>query len=136
MASPPLSSVPDPDLAPPVPESVRPDSSSPPDALPPAGGGPNLTHVPPESRPAVRRLHAQVERAATALERLQRENERLRRRLAALEQRPALQPDTTTLVLDDEPQDLRARLSSFIDTIDAFLSDDAPAPSSASPPSS
>jgi hypothetical protein len=77
-----------------------------------------------------------VERAATALERLQRENERLRRRLAALEQRPALQPDTTTLVLDDEPQDLRARLSSFIDTIDAFLSDDAPAPSSASPPSS
>lgn len=136
MASLSPSPVPDSDLAPPVPESVRPSSPSPSSPGSPPAEGADLTHVPPASRPAVRRLRAQVEQATAALERLQRENERLRRRLEALEQRPALQPDTTTLVLNDESHDLRTRISSFIDTIDAFLADEAPAPSSAPHPSS
>ncbi len=97
--------------APPVPDSIRPPDSN----------DEELTHLPPEYRAVVRRLRAQVERATTALNRLQAENERLRRRVEELEQRPALQPDTTTFVLDDEPDALRDRISAFIDAIDLYL---------------
>lgn len=97
--------------APPVPDSIRPTDSD----------EEELSHLPPEHRAVVRRLRAQVERATTALERLQDENERLRRRVEELEQHPALQPDTTTLVLDDDPDALRGRISSFIDAIDTYL---------------
>jgi hypothetical protein len=69
----------------------------------------------------VRRLQVQVERATTALNRLQAENERLRRRVDELEQRPVLQPDTTSLVLDEDPETLRDRISTFIDAIDTYL---------------
>lgn len=100
------------DPAPPVPDSIRPTD---PDT------DEQLTHLPPEYRAVVRRLRAQVERATTALNRLQAENERLRRRVEELEQRPALQPDTTTFVLDDDPNALRDRISSFIDAIDTYL---------------
>jgi len=100
------------DPAPPVPDSIRPTDSDP---------GEELTHLPPEYRAAVRRLQVQVERATTALNRLQAENERLRRRVDELEQRPALQPDTTSLVLDEDPETLRDRISTFIDAIDTYL---------------
>lgn len=96
--------------APPVPDSIRPTDSD-----------EELTHLPPEHRAVVRRLRTQVERATTALERLRAENERLRRRVEELEQRPALQPDTTTFVLDEDPDALRDRISSFIDAIDTYL---------------
>jgi len=99
------------DPAPPVPDSIRPTDSD----------EEELTHLPPEHRAMVRRLRKQVERATTALERLQAENERLRRRVDELEQRPALQPDTTTFVLDDDPDALRDRIASFIDAIDTYL---------------
>ena len=100
------------DPAPPVPDSIRPTDSAP---------GEELTHLPPEYRAAVRRLQVQVERATTALNRLQAENERLRRRVDELEQRPVLQPDTTSLVLDEDPETLRDRISTFIDAIDTYL---------------
>ena len=100
------------DPAPPVPDSIRPTDSAP---------GEELTHLPPAYRAAVRRLQVQVERATTALNRLQAENERLRRRVDELEQRLALQPDITSLVLDEDPETLRDRISTFIDAIDTYL---------------
>jgi len=107
--------------APPVPDSIRSTDSD-----------EELTHLPPEHRAVVRRLRTQVERATAALERLQAENERLRRRVEELEQRPALQPDTTTFVLDDDPDALRDRISSFIDAIDVYLENGTPASGNAS----
>ena len=111
--------------APPVPDSIRPTDLD---------DDEELTHLPPEYRAAVRRLQAQVERAATALNRLRAENERLRHRVEELEQRPALQPNTTTFVLDDEPDALRNRISTFIDAVDAYLEDGTSAPTDAGPP--
>lgn len=105
-------SIPESDPAPPMPSSIRPGASD---------SEEDLTHLPPEYRAAVRRLHAQVDRATAALTHLEAENERLRRRVEELEQRPAIQPDTTTLVLDDDPETLRDRISSFIDAIDTYL---------------
>ena len=112
MDAPPHASLPHSDPAPPVPDSIRPTDSDP---------GEELTHLPPEYRAAVRRLQVQVERATTALNRLQAENERLRCRVDELEQRPVLQPDTTALVLDEDPETLRDRISTFIDAIDTYL---------------
>jgi uncharacterized coiled-coil protein SlyX len=111
-------SVPESDPAPPVPDAVRPGASS---------SEEDLTHLPPEHRATVRRLRAQVDRATTALNRLQDENERLRRRVEELEERPAVQPDTTALVLDNDPEALRDRISSFIDAIDTYLENGTPA---------
>lgn len=112
MSAPSPRSVPESNPAPPVPDAVRADASS---------DNEDLTHLPPEYRATVRRLRAQVDRATTALNRLQAENERLRRRVEKLEQRPAIQPDTTALVLNDGPEALRDRISSFIDAIDTYL---------------
>lgn len=112
MDEPTRASLPDSDPAPPVPESVMPDETSPDD---------DLSHLPPEYQDTVRRLRAEVDRATTALDRLQAENERLRRRVAELERRPAVHPDTTTLVLDDDPSALRDRISAFIEAIDTYL---------------
>lgn len=118
-------SLPNSDSAPPVPDSIRPTNSD----------DEELAHLPPEHRDVVRRLRAQVEQATSALKRLQAENERLRRRVEELEQRPALQPDTTTFVFDDEPGALRDRISGFIDAIDLYLEDDASVPTNARSPS-
>jgi len=98
--------------APPVPDSVRRTDSE-----------EDFTHLPPEYQAAVRRLREKVDRATTALNRLKAENERLRRRVEELEQRPAVHPDTTTLVLDDDPSALRDRISAFIEAIDTYLDD-------------
>ncbi len=84
----------------------------------------------------VRRLRAQVDRATSALHRLQAENQRLRRRVEELEEHPALHPDATTFVLDDEPNVLRERISSFLDAIDTVLEEPPPSDSSSSPHSS
>ena len=113
MDEPPPSSVPNSDPAPPVPDSIRPTDSEHDD----------LAHLPPEYQAAVRRLRKKVDRATTALNRLQAENERLRRRVATLEQRPAVRPDTSTLVLDDDPTALRDRISTFIEAIATYLDD-------------
>lgn len=112
MDDPRRASLPDSNPAPAVPASVKPDDAS---------RDADLSHLPPEYRATVRRLWAEVDRATSALDRLQAENERLRRRVAELEQRPAVQPDTTTLVLDDNPAALRDRISEFIEAIDTYL---------------
>jgi len=111
--------------APPVPDSVQPSSSD---------NSDDLTHLPPEYRAAVRRLRAQVDQATTALRRLQAENERLRRRVQELEQRPAIQPNTTTLVLDNDPDALRDRITAFIDALDTYI-ENGTAPPEVSPSS-
>jgi predicted nucleic acid-binding Zn-ribbon protein len=111
----PSSSVPSSDPAPPVPDSIQPTDSDPDD----------LAHLPPEYQAVVRRLRKKVDQATTALNRLQAENERLRRRVETLEQRPAVRPDTSTLVLDDDPAALRDRISTFIEAIDTYLDDGA-----------
>ena len=114
--------------APPVPDSVQPSRSD---------NSDDLTHLPPEYRAVIRRLRTQVDRATAALDRLQSENERLRRRVQELEQRPAIQPNTTTLVLDNDPDALRDRITTFINAIDTYLEDDTAPPevSSATDPS-
>jgi len=128
-------SLPDSDPAPPVPASVTPEE----DSVDDASLDDDLTRLPPEYQATVQRLRAKVERAATALRRLQTENERLRHRVAELEQRPAVHPDTTALMLDDDPAALRDRISTFIEAIDAHLDDGAdgarPAAPSPSDPS-
>jgi len=124
MDDPPHPSLPNSDPAPPVPPSVRADESEVEE---------DLTHLPPEYRATVRDLRAQVERVTTALRRLRTENERLRRRVEELEQRPAIQPDTTSLVLDDDPEALRDRISSFIDAIDTYLENGPSAPEETRP---
>lgn len=121
MDEPPASPVPPSDPAPPVPDSIRPTDSDPDD----------LGHLPPEYQAAVRRLRKKVDQATTALDRLQAENERLRRRVAELERRPAVRPDTSTLVLDDDPAALRDRISTFIEAIDTYLDDGADVPKDA-----
>lgn len=118
-------SLPESDPASPVPDSVRPGAPDDED---------DLTHLPPEYRTAVRRLRAEVDRATAALNRLQAENKRLRRRVEELEQRPAIHPDTTALVLDDDPEVLRDRITSFIGAIDTYL-EDGPSTSEEDPPS-
>lgn len=123
MDDPPRASLPDSDPAPPVPASVR---SNEPDEED------DLTHLPPEYRAAVRRLRAKVDRATTALNRLRAENERLRQRVQELEQRPALQPDTTTFVIDDDPEALQDRISGFIEAIDTYLENGTVPPEGAS----
>lgn len=117
MDDPTRASLPESDPAPQVPDSIRPDESDNED---------DLTHLPPEYQAVVRRLRTQVDRATTALNRLQAENERLRQRVEELEKRPAIQPDTTTLVLDDDAEALRDRISSFIDAIDTHLENGTP----------
>lgn len=125
MSNPAHPSLPESDPAPPVPESVRPDASDNED---------DLTHLPPEYRTAVRRLRTEVERATAALNRLKAKNDRLRRRVEELEQRPAIHPETTTLVLNDDPEALRDRITSFIDAIDTYLENGPSASGETRPP--
>ena len=75
-------------------------------------------------RPALRRLQKQVHRAAQEIDRLRTENRRLKQRVQQLEQRPAVDENEAFVTLDD-PDALRTRIEGFIDTIDAYLGDDA-----------
>jgi phage shock protein A len=107
-------SLPEPDSVSPVPESV-------------ATGGDEeaaekaLEHLPPEHREALRRLHRRVEQAAETIERLRAENERLRRRVEELEAQPSFPDDETVLTLDEDPEDVKQRITRFIDAIDTYL---------------
>lgn len=106
-------SLPEPDSVSPVPESVS------------AGGeeDPSLdvSHLPPEHQEVVERLHRRVEQAAATIERLRAENERLRRRVEELEAQPAFPDDETVLALSEDPDDLKQRITRFIDAIDTYL---------------
>jgi FtsZ-binding cell division protein ZapB len=77
----------------------------------------------------VRRLFQQVQAAVDTIEDLRAENERLRRRIAELEAEPDYPDDETILALDDDPAEVRERITQFINTIDTYLDPD-PAPAS------
>ncbi len=72
------------------------------------------------------RLRRHVARAAETLDALSRENERLRARARELEANPGLDHDGTLLPLDETPGDLRKKVESFIEAIDAHLAESAP----------
>jgi 5'-deoxynucleotidase YfbR-like HD superfamily hydrolase len=106
------SSLPESDPAGPVPESVSDGSEAEPV---------DLSHLPPEHRDVVRRLHRRVAEAVETIRRLRAENERLRRRVEELEAGPDLPEDETVLALEDDPEALRGRITRFIDAIDTYL---------------
>lgn len=80
---------------------------------------------------ALERLRARVETAAKEIERLRTENAALTERvreLAALDAAGA-DPDALHLTLDTDPDVLRAKVQSFIETLDRMLAEpvaDAP----------
>lgn len=117
MSEPSRASMSDPESTSPIPGSSAPDETDEEDDLSP---------LPPAHQDVVRRLRAKVERATALLERLQDENERLRKRVQKLEKRPDVPGDKTVLALDDDPEALRDRISTFIEAIDTYLDDGAP----------
>lgn len=114
-----------------VPESVSsgdeaaPESADEPDDEDePAGGdmgAEDLAHLPAEHREAVQHLRRRVEQAVATIKRLRAENEQLRRRVDELEAQPTFPDDETVFALDDEPDDVKQRITSFIDAIDSYL---------------
>ncbi|MDX1439626.1 MAG: hypothetical protein R3284_06970 [Rubricoccaceae bacterium] len=73
-------------------------------------------------------LRKRVEAAIREIERLRNENEELRSRVAEMETHTKGSQTMLSLFSDeDSPEELRARIEGFIDTIDAIL---APAESS------
>lgn len=81
----------------------------------------DVSHLPSEHRDAVRRLRRQVETAVETIETLRAENRRLRERVAELEAQPTFPDDESVFALDEEPDALKARITRFIDAIDAYL---------------
>lgn len=125
MSEPSRASMSDHDSTSPIPGSSAPDETNEED---------DFSYLPPVHQDVVRRLRAKVNRAATLLDRLQAENERLRQRVKELEDRPAVPADKTVFALDDDPEALRDRISTFIEAIDTYL-DNVPATSAESEPS-
>lgn len=120
-------SLPESTPASPVPDSVS-DSAA--DSVPETNGtaeqndsSPNkdFSHLPPEHREVVQRLYQKVKTAIETIGRLRAENERLRERIAELEAKPDLPEDEAILALDDDPDEVRERITQFINTIDTYL---------------
>ena len=115
-------SLPEPDSVSPVPESVSSEGGE--------AEADDLSHLPAEHRAVIRRLRRRVEQAVETIEALRAENERLRQRVEELEAKPAFPEAETVLTLDDDPEEVKDRISHFIDTIDTYLEaaePDAPA---------
>ena len=75
---------------------------------------------------SLERLRDRVRQAARELARLRQENATLHDRLAALESRPAVDPDATAVLgFDEDPEALRAKIEGFIEAIDAYLEQEA-----------
>lgn len=110
----------DPDSVSSVPESVSDAEAE----------APDLSHLPDEHRDPMRRLYRRVEEAAEMIEHLRTENEQLRRRVEKLKAQPAFPDAETVLTLDDDPADVKERITRFIDAIDTYL--DASEPGTAS----
>ncbi len=113
-------SLPRPDSVSSVPESVSDDEAETPD----------FSRLPDEHRDTMRRLYRRVEAAAETIEQLRTENEQLRRRVEELESQPAFPEAETVLTLDDDPEDVKARITRFIDAIDRYLDASEPQPAS------
>lgn len=107
----------------PRPSSSGSDGTPAPDADPEALPLPDdvLDALPDAHRGAIKRLQGFVQRAAAEIESLQDENERLRRRVARLEQRPAVPENGSVLTVDTPPGDLRERITASINAIDRYL---------------
>jgi predicted RNase H-like nuclease (RuvC/YqgF family) len=105
-------SLPEPDSVSPVPESVAEED---------AEGEASFEHLPAEHRDVMQRLYRRVEQAAATIERLRAENERLRRRVEELEAQPSFPDEETVLTLDEDPEDVKQRITRFIDAIDTYL---------------
>lgn len=84
-------------------------------------GAEDLAHLPAEHRETVQHLRRRIEQAVATIRRLRAENEQLRRRVDELEAQPTFPDDETVFALDDEPEDVKQRITSFIDAIDAYL---------------
>ena len=106
-------SLPGPDSVSPVPESVAEEDG--------AEGEARFEHLPAEHRDVMQRLYRRVEQAAATIERLRAENERLRRRVEELEAQPSFPDEETVLTLDEDPEDVKQRITRFIDAIDTYL---------------
>jgi regulator of replication initiation timing len=106
-------SLPEPDSVSPVPESVSSGAED--------ESAPTFEHLPAEHRAPMQRLYRRVERAVETIERLRAENERLRRRVEELEAQPTLPDDETVFALDEDPEEVKERITRFIDAIDTYL---------------
>ncbi|HKL89278.1 MAG TPA: cell division protein ZapB [Salinibacter sp.] len=105
-------SLPEPDSVTSVPEAVSSEDED---------GPSDLEHLSDAHRESVRRLRRRVEQAAATIERLRAENRRLRERVEELESQPAFPEAETVFTLDDDPEEVKERISRFIDAIDTYL---------------
>ena len=67
------------------------------------------------------KLRARIRKAAGEFERLRRENTALAERIRELETRPLLDLDGTVMAFDEDPDELREKVDTFIATIDSYL---------------
>lgn len=70
---------------------------------------------------SLERLRENVESAAREIQRLREENVALGERIRQLESRPGVKPHPMPLALDADPEVLRRRIASFIESIDRYL---------------
>lgn len=82
---------------------------------------PPKEHVRLKSMSSLERLRDRVENAAHELKRLREENHALSERIRELESRPAVNAQGTFLSLDHDPEQLRRKISGFIEAIDRYL---------------
>ena len=92
-----------------------------PDSVSAEEGPSGLEHLSAAHRESVQRLRRRVEEAAATIERLRAENRRLRERVEELESQPAFPEAETVFTLDDDPEEVKERISRFIDAIDTYL---------------
>ncbi len=70
---------------------------------------------------SLRLLRDRVQKTAQELNRLHKENQKLAQRVAELERGPAIDPNTTILSFEENPDRLRERINGFIQAIDTYL---------------
>ena len=70
---------------------------------------------------SLERLRDRVENVAHELKRLREENQALSERIRELESRPGVDAQGTFLSLDHDPEQLRRKISGFIEAIDRYL---------------
>lgn len=70
---------------------------------------------------SLERLRDRVETAAHEMKRLREENANLSERIKELERRPAVDPKGTFLSLEQDPEQLKRKINTFIEAIDSYL---------------
>lgn len=93
----------------------------------------DFSHLSAAHRDTMHRLAQRVHEAVNTIEELRSENDRLRQRIEELEAEmeeleaePDFPDDETILALDDDPNEVRERITQFINTIDTYLDTTAP----------